>query len=197
MKRIKTRYIAVTAVMGAVGAILMALEVSVPLMPSFIKLDFSELPALITAFSFGPVYGVLVCLIKNLLHLFVSQTGGIGELSNFILGAVFTAAAGIFYRRHKTRGGALWACVIGSALMAAVSLLTNLYIVYPFYIKLFFAGDTDAVVAVYQLLYGGVKNLFQCLLVFNVPFTFVKGVANSLLCFAVYKKISPLLRGKY
>ena len=80
------RYITTTGILGALASVLMMISFSVPFMPSFIKLDFSELPALIASFSMGPVYGVAVCLIKNLVHLPFPTTGGIGELSNFFLG---------------------------------------------------------------------------------------------------------------
>ena len=98
-----TRYVAVTGMLSAIGFILMYIEFSVPIMPSFIKADLSELPALIGAFAYGPSCGVLVCLIKNLLHLTVSTTGGVGELANFILGAVFVGTAGVIYKLKKTK----------------------------------------------------------------------------------------------
>ena len=98
------RGIAVSAVMGALGFVLMLLEFPLPfIIPSFIKLDFSEIPAIITAFAFGPQYGILVCLLKNLLHLFVTTSAGGGELSTFLLGAVFTGVAGHIYMKHKDR----------------------------------------------------------------------------------------------
>ena len=76
------RYMSVTAMLSAVAFILMFLDFSVPFMPAFIKMDLSELPALIGAFSMGPVCGILICLIKNVLHLFITTTGGVGELSS-------------------------------------------------------------------------------------------------------------------
>ena len=87
--------------MGALGFVLMLLEFPLPfIIPPFIKLDFSEIPAIITAYAFGPQYGILVCLIKNLAHLPFTGSAGVGELSNFVLGAVFVGVAGLFYR-HK------------------------------------------------------------------------------------------------
>ena len=78
------RKVTVTAIMSALSAVLMFIEFSIPIIPSFIKLDISDLPALITSYAFGPVCGVAVCLVKNLIHLFATQTAGVGELSNFI-----------------------------------------------------------------------------------------------------------------
>ena len=71
------RFIVMTGVLSAVSAVLMMLSFSVPFMPSFIKMDFSELPALIATYSMGPISGVLVCLIKNLINLPMTATGGV------------------------------------------------------------------------------------------------------------------------
>ena len=74
-KRVNVRYLTVTAMLSAVAYILMFLDFSVPFMPAFIKMDLSELPALIGSFAMGPLCGVVVCLIKNVLHLFITTTG--------------------------------------------------------------------------------------------------------------------------
>ena len=83
----------VTAMLAAVAVVLQYLEFPVPLVPSFLKMDLSDIPELIGAFVIGPTAGVLICLVKNLLHCAVSMSFGIGELSNFILGAVFAFTA--------------------------------------------------------------------------------------------------------
>ena len=95
-----------TAMLSAIAFVLMFLEFSVPIMPPFIKMDLSDLPALLGAFAMGPVSGVMICLIKNLMHLFLSSTGGVGELSNFILGACFVLPAGLIYRNWKKKKSA-------------------------------------------------------------------------------------------
>ncbi len=193
--KILLRHFCVTAVMGAIGAILMYVEFAVPFMPGFIKVDFSELPALITTFALGPWYGVLVCLLKNLLHMFATNSAFVGELSNFILGAVFVGTAGVIYKYKKTRVGALVSCLIASIVMALISIPSNYYITYPFYGEAF-GLPTAAIVEMYKAIFSGVDNLWQCLLIFNFPFNLLKGVANSILCFVVYKKLSPIMRGK-
>ena len=111
----KTHRIAVAALLAAVAAVLQFVEFSIPVMPAFIKLDISDLPALLGTFSLGPVYGVAIQLVKNLLHLPFGSSAGVGELSNFLLGAVFAFIAGIVYKKHKNRGGALWGSVAGAA----------------------------------------------------------------------------------
>ena len=190
------RELTVTAMLAAVATVLMFLDFSLPMfIPGFVKMDVSELPALLASFSLGPVYGVAVCLIKNLLNLiFHGSTGGIGELCNFLLGAAFVATAGIIYRRSKSRKTAVIGCLVGAAVMAVVSVPVNYFISYPVYAKMF--GGIDAILAAYQAINPNVDGLLQCLVVFNLPFTFVKGLLDSVLCFLIYKPLSLILHGR-
>ena len=86
-----------TAMLGAVAAVLMYMEFPIPIMPSFVKLDVSELPALLAAYAYGPVSGIAVCLIKNLIKLPSTSTAAVGELFNFVMGALFVGVAGFVY----------------------------------------------------------------------------------------------------
>lgn len=187
-----TRYLAVTGMLSAIGFILMYIEFSVPIMPSFIKADLSELPALIGAFAFGPSCGVLVCLIKNLLHLMVSTTGGVGELANFILGAVFVGTAGLIYKYKKTKVNAVIASVVGAVLMGLASFPVNLFITYPFYYNFM---PKEAIITAYQAIIPSMQSIEQCLLCFNVPYTAAKGLISVVITLLVYKHLSPLLKG--
>ena len=192
-RKLRIRFITVTGILGAVSTVLMMLSFSVPFMPSFIKLDFSELPALIAAYSMGPLSGITVCFIKNLINVTMTTTGGVGELSNFILGACLVAPAGFIYRYRKNRRSALISALIGSALMAMISLPLNYFVTYPAYAKLM---PINAIIGMYEAINPGVDGLFSCLLMFNVPFTFLKGSLVTLLTFLLYKHISPIIKGK-
>ena len=187
------RYIAVTALMGAIAAAIQFLEFSVPIMPGFIKLDFSELPALISAFALGPVSGGCVCLIKNLFKLLTTQTGGIGELANFLIGICLVIPAGLIYRADRTRRGAIIGCLGGSLCMALLSLPVNYFITYPIYEKFM---PIDAIIGAYQAINPNVNGLLGCLVMFNMPFTFCKGLIDSIITFAVYKRLSPVIKGR-
>ena len=124
MKRTKfnIRTIAVTGMLGALATVLMFLEFPIPmLIPPFIKFDFSELPALLAAYAMGPVSGIAVCFIKNVINLLHTQTGGVGELSNFILGVCFVLPAGLIYKRKKTQKSAMIGALAGAVLMSVVS----------------------------------------------------------------------------
>lgn len=191
-KKVNVRKLAVTAVMAAVAAVLMFISFSVPIMPSFIKLDLSELPALIASFALGPASGVAVCFLKNLVNLPTTTTSGVGELCNFLLGAAFVLPAGLLYKKVQGRKGALIGSLTGAAAMAILSLPINYFITYPFYAVFM---PMDAIIGMYQAINPAVENLFQALLWFNVPFTLVKGLLSVAITFLVYKKISPLLKG--
>lgn len=193
MKNQNVHKMTITAIMGAIGFILMMLEFPLSfIIPSFIKFDFSELPALITAFAIGPWWGVIVCLIKNVLHLFVGNTAGVGELSNFILGAIFVFGAGAIYQKKKTRAGALIGSLVGAVLMAVISVASNYFFVYPIYAKMLI--PMDAIVGMYSAILPKADTLIEALLIFNLPFNLAKGLIDAAVCFMVYKKLSPILK---
>lgn len=189
----KTRVIAGCGMLTAVAIVLQYLEFPIPFIPSFIKLDFSDLPELLGAFAYGPLAGVAIALVKNVIHLAVSQSGYVGELSNFILGAVFALVAGLIYKKNKTMKMALLGGVIGAICMAAVSFPSNLFIVYPFYYNFM---PKEIVLQAYQAIIPSMKSIEQSLLIFNVPFTFIKGLLCVIISMFIYKPLSPVLKGK-
>ena len=191
----RTRVLTGTAMLGAVAALLMYLEFPIPIMPAFIKLDVSELPALLASFAYGPVSGIVVCLIKNLIKLPSTSTAAVGELFNFVMGALFVGVAGIVYKKNKTRKGAIIGAVAGALIMALVSLPYNYFVVYPAYVVMYHL-PLEAIIGMYQAINPNVNGLLACLVTFNVPFTFAKGMVDALLCFLIYKPLSPILHGR-
>lgn len=189
----KVRWLCVTAMLGAMASVLQFLNFHVPIMPSFISFDIAELPALIASFALGPLSGTCVCLIKNLVNLTHTSTGGVGELSNFLLGCAFVVPAGFIYKQHKTKKRAIIGAVTGAVSMAVLSVFTNYFIVYPIYTNFM---PMEAIIEAYKAINPNVDNLLQALIMFNLPFTFVKGLASTVVTVAIYKYISPLLKGK-
>lgn len=181
---------AIVGVLSAIAYLLMFMEFSVPLMPVFIKMDLSDFPALIGSLAVGPAGGIIIALIKNLLHLTVTSTGGVGELSNFILNAVFILPAGLLYKKKKLKKSACGGAVLGAILMALVSVVSNYFVVYPVYYN-FMPADT--ILAAYQAIFPGVKSILQSLIVFNMPFTFVKAMISVVITFLVYNHLVPIL----
>ena len=194
----KVRGLVVSGMLSAVAFVLMFFDFSLPMViPAFIKMDFSDLPALLGAFSLGPVYGVIISLLKNILHILIkgTSTAAVGELSNFLLGAIFSFTAGMIYKKNRTRKGAWLGALIGAVAMAVISVPSNYFITYPAY-SLFYGLPMEAILQMYQAIIPSVDNIFECLVIFNMPFTFAKGALDVLLCFLIYKPLSPLLHGK-
>ena len=193
--RSRTHALTVTAMLSAVAFVLMFIEMPIPaLIPSFVKLDISDLPELLAAFALGPVYGVAVAFLKNLLHIVIKGTSSayVGELFNFIMGAVLAFTAGTIYRRKKTRTNAILASVAASVLMGLMSVPLNYFVVYPAYVVCYHL-PMPAIIGMYQAILPSVNGLLDCLLIFNMPFTIFKGLLDVVLCFLIYKPLSPLL----
>lgn len=191
-----TRIVVGAGILAAAATALQYLEI--PSLINFIKLDFSDLPALLGAFAYGPLVGVLIQLVKNVIHLAVSQSGYVGELSNFLLGSVFVLVAGLIYKKKKTKKAAIIGGIIGALCMALISFPSNLYIVYPFYYNFM---PKEAVLGIYQEVFGrlfhfNVKTIEEGLLVFNVPFTFIKGLISVVVTTFIYQPLRPFLKGK-
>ena len=193
MRKEEIKKLSFCALFGAVGFVLMLLEFPLPIIPSFVKFDFSELPALIVSFVYGPLYGILVCLLKNALHLFVTTSAGVGEVSNFILGAIFVGVAGLIYKFNKNRKYALIGSLVGALVMALISIPSNYFIVYPAF-SVLYGLPMPAIIGMYQAILSSVDNLFESLVVFNLPFNFAKGMIDAAICFLIYKKLSPILK---
>src|SRR5512138_3091678 len=80
--------IAQIGVLTAIATVLMLFEFPLWFAPGFYKIDLSDVPILIGSFAIGPLAGLIMEFIKNLLNLMINgtTTGGIGELSNFVIG---------------------------------------------------------------------------------------------------------------
>ena len=198
MKKDTTHKLTVAAMLSAVAFILMFIEFPIPmLIPAFIKMDFSDLPALMGAFALGPVYGVVISFMKNLLHIVIkgTSTACVGELSNFILGAIFSAVAGYLYKHHKSRKTAIIGAVAGAVAMGVLSVPSNYFVVYPAYVQ-FYHMPLEAILGMYQAILPSADSLIKCLIIFNLPFTLVKGLLDAVLCMLIYKPLSPILHGR-
>lgn len=197
MKNCKTNpyTLASVSVLSALASVLMFFSVSVPLVPSFLKFDLSELPALIAAFTVGPLAGVAVCLVKNIVNVFFTTTGGIGEAINFLLGTAFVLPAGLIYKRLNNRPGALLGGLVGALCMSLAGLPLNYFIVYPIYAKLLV--PMEVILSLYQAIRPSTESLIEALMVFNMPFTFVKALVSVITAFAVYEPLSPIINGCY
>lgn len=189
------RCIVITAMLAAVSVVLQLLDFPIPfLIPFFLEMDFSDLPALIAAFSLGPLPAVAVCFVKNFFHFITATiTGGVGELANFLLSSIFVVTAGIVYHFVHNRRGAVMGSVCGALAMGLISIPVNYLITYPAYYTIL--PETE-ILTLYRAILPSVDNIFEALVIFNFPFTLVKGLICTFITLLIYKHISPLIKGK-
>lgn len=186
---LSVQYMMRIAILGALSAVLFPLEIPIV---AFYKLDFSTLPALLGAFSMGPLPGLAILLIKDLSRLAYSSSMYVGELADFIMSAAFILPASLIYRKHKTRKTALVGMAVGTLCMIVVSVLVNWKMMIPFYMTAFHM-DMEAIIGMAQKALPFVDTEWKVLLYVTAPFNLLKGFVLSLLTFVLYKRLSPML----
>ena len=187
-KQMPVQYLTRIAVLAAISAVLFMIEIPVV---AFYKLDLSNLPVMLGAFSMGPVPGLMILGVKSLLGLLHSSSGGVGELADFIMGAALVLPAELIYRRHKSRRNALVGMVVGTVCMIVIAVVVNWKIMLPFYMGAF-GKSMDEIVAMAAKAVPFVDTEWKLLLCITAPFNLLKGVVLSLLTFLLYKRLSPL-----
>ena len=170
------------AILAAAASILFLLEIPVV---AFYKLDLSNIPVLLGAFSMGTVPGLIILGLKSLIGLLHSSSAGVGELADFIMGAALLIPASLIYNRNKTRKTALTGMAVGA--------LVNNWIMLPFYMGAFHM-DMDAIIAAAKVSF--VDSEWKLLLLITGPFNLLKGIVLSVVTFLIYKPLSPILHGK-
>lgn len=189
-----TRTMVKISVMSVIAFILMLLDFPLWFAPPFLKFDISDVPPLIGSFAMGPMAGVLIQLMKNILKLVVSGsgTGGVGELSNFVVGSIFAYTAGFMYYRKKDRRSAIKGLIVGTLAMAIIISIVNYVFMIPFYAKVF-GMPLENIIDMGMKVNRFVTD-FKTLVVFAVlPFNLLKGVIVSLVTMFLYKRVSPIL----
>ncbi|NFE95726.1 ECF transporter S component [Clostridium botulinum] len=163
------------SLLSALALILMYFEFPViPIFP-WLKIDLSDVPALLGAFGFGPLAGVTIELIKNILILLVkgSQTGFVGELANFLIGISLVLPAGIIYKRNKSKKSAILGMILGGIFIEIVGVIANVYMLLPAYGMQMSSGE-----------------LLKYVTVGLLPFNGIKAIIVSMLTYILYKKVS-------
>lgn len=194
-KKLTTKMITQIGMLGAIATVLMLFEIPLPFAPSFYEIDFSEVPVLIGCFSMGPLAGALIELVKIILNFVINgtMTAGVGEVANFIIGCSLCVPAGIIYKKNKTKKGALIGLVVGTVFMTTLGCFVNAYILLPTY-SVAFGMKIEQLVEMGTAVNANINSLFTFVMLAVVPFNLLKGVLDSVIVIAIYKKISPILK---
>lgn len=193
--KLTTRMITQIGMLGAIATVLMLFEIPLPFAPSFYEIDFSEVPVLIGCFSMGPMAGALIELVKIILNFVINgtTTAGVGEAANYVIGISFCLPAAILYKKMKTKRGAVVGLVVGTVFMTVLGCFVNAYILLPTYAAAF-KMPIDALVGMGTAVNANITSLFTFVMFAVAPFNLLKGVLDSIIVLAIYKKISPILK---
>lgn len=178
-KRVNVRAITWIAMLAAAAFALQLLAAFLPKVGGFLDLEISDLPAIVGTMALGPAAGIVIELIKNLLHCTVTTTGFVGEFANFVMNGTFMLVTGLIYKRNKTKKGAVWALVWGVVSLAVMGVVANMLIMLPLYMPTA-PFDVKLMLALSTIL----------------PFNLVRGAVLSLITLLIYKKLSPIIKGK-
>lgn len=187
----KTSKMVKTALLGAMGALLMFFSFPIPLAPPFMEVDLGDVPVLISGFAVGPVCGVVTAFIKIFVKFLLqgTSTGGVGELSNFIVSGCFVFVSSWIYRNKKTKQMAIFALIAGVLSMTLLATFSNYFVIFPFY-----GIDLKVFSQSFHEVNPLVSSPFTLMLFSVVPFNLIKGCINSLVTLFLYKPLRPLLK---
>ena len=189
----KAKKITCTAVFAAIATIMMYFEFPIPFMPPFLKVDLSGAVVLVGAFILGIAPAITMIGIKDIIHL--TQTAGSGEAADFLMLSTLVIIAVLIYRAHKTRKMAVVGCAAGSVAMACMGMLTNYFLIIPFYVN-GMGWNLDAIFELCSAVNPHITGMSMYLLIGVLPFNLIKGAILTVITMLVYKKLSVFIRSK-
>ena len=187
----KTRKMALIGIFSAIASVLMFFELPMPFMPPFLKVDPSGVPILLSSMLFGPTAAISVTLIKDVIHLLSTTTGGVGELADFLIMSSFSVVVGLIYSKRSDRKGVLMATLAGTATIAIVGGLANRFLLIPFFSKVM---PLEAIFAACAEINPAIDGLNAYIFFGAVPFNVIKGLLLTVLTFLLYRKLEGFLK---
>ncbi len=196
MRNSRVLQIVIIANLTALSLLLYMLKFPLPfIFPVFLDIQFSNLPAIIGGFTLGPIGGAAIVVIRTLFKLLTSETAGVGEMIDLIIGLSTVLTSSIVYKRIKTKKGAIIASFAGMAVWIIVAVLTNYFFVLDFYLELYFNGDVDLLLNLLTVIPGVTAENYMSkyILYAIIPFNVLLSGLVYLITFLVYKRISHLI----
>lgn len=191
--KVTTKSMTKISVLSVIALILMYIDFPVTFIaPNFIKMDISDVPALIGGFAMGPMAGVSIEGIKVVLEIIFkgTTTGGVGELSNFLVGCAFVVPASLIYHYKKSYRTAFIGLLVGILTMTLFATISNYFFIFPLYAKFM---PMETIVAAGSVITSKVTDLWTLMVYCMAPFNILKGLAASAVTMVLYKRVSPIL----
>ncbi|SCI34517.1 MULTISPECIES: ECF transporter S component [unclassified Romboutsia] len=191
-KYVSAKTLAKVGILSAVAYVLMFISVPLPIFPSFLKLDVSDIPAIFGGMAMGPLAGFIIALIKNLLQIGATFTGGVGEIANAIIGGTYVVIISYVYKRRNDLKGVIMGALLAILGMTIMGCLANYFVVTPIYGQVF--GSLDAIIAMGSAINPKIHDLFTFVIWVYAPFNIIKASIMTLCILPLYKKMNKLLK---
>lgn len=189
------RRLALIGMLGALGAILMLFRFPLPFLPPFLSFDFAFVPELIGAFALGPMASILIVVVRILVQFVLAGSNSMltGELQSFLLSTAFLLPIALLYQANKTRKGALIAMGVGTISCTIMAVITNLYLIIPFYVYLY-GMSMEQIIEGCRMVNPNMNSITSMVILGIVPFNLMKCLVNSGITFIVYKHLSSIMK---
>ena len=189
------QFIVFVAILSGLAGVLMLIEFPLPIAPPFYKVDLSDVAALIGGFSFGPLAGLLICLLKVLISILLNgtTTAFVGELASFLMDGTFVFVTSLVYKEAKSKKGIIVSLIVGVLSLTLMGAIANYYLMIPAYVK-FMNFPLDSIIKMGSAINSRVNSLESLILLCTVPFNLVKGLIICTITYVLNDRISPLLK---
>lgn len=187
--------LAIVALFSAIGAILMYIDFPIPIAPSFMKMDLSELPVIIGGFLLGPVASVIIAILKVLIKFVIKGTSTmfVGELANIIGSISYALPATLIYNKLKTKKRAIVGLIVGTIVASLIITCCNALFIFPLYIKVFHMSE-ESIIAMCSKILPFIDRMGKVYILSVFPFNIVKFTTTSIITLLFYKNISRTIK---
>lgn len=188
-----TKTIAKVGILSAIAYVLMFISVPLPIFPSFLKIDLSDIPAIFGGMSLGPIAGIAIVIIKNFLQgITASTTGGVGEFANVIIGGSYVLIICLFYRKWKNIKSVVAGGLVGIVAMTIMGCIMNYYIMMPLYATVY-GMPLDAIIQMGTVINSKVTDLYTFVIWMIAPFNIIKATLMTVVTLPLFKKMEKIL----
>ena len=200
LKKMNVKQMAVIGVFSALSVILYYFgKFNLPFFPSWLDIQFSDVPALLVSFMYGPISGAISIFVRFFCKLPGTSTVGVGEFADLLIGVSMVVTSGIIYKKHRTFKGALMAMGFGMLLGTAVGVIANWLILIPAYINIAgfpqvaLTGAMDTIISGGNHVVTDANFMSYYLFVAVLPFNLFRYVLVYLISILLYKRLSTLI----
>ena len=184
--------IAKVGILSAIAYVLMFISVPLPIFPSFLKIDLSDIPAIFGGMSLGPIAGIAIVIIKNFLQgITASTTGGVGEFANVIIGGSYVLIICLFYRKWKNIKSVVAGGLVGIVAMTIMGCIMNYYIMMPLYATVY-GMPLDAIIQMGTVINSKVTDLYTFVIWMIAPFNIIKATLMTVVTLPLFKKMEKI-----